>query len=152
MKVKKHEIIEFGEKEAEQLISMDIVACQIAESGAMGYRGGVFLVSSTGKVFFTCLLGPSDYSGNRKHTPRQILEQAFSPLKEFKCGIMGRGVSIPEGYMYEYLGMGNHLLVKNRISVEFQKLASARLKEHPEANLYNLWMDIVCDVLKNENE
>lgn len=145
-----HEIIEFGEKESEDLIGLDIVACQIAEAGAMGYHGGVFLVSSSGKVFFTCLLEPSDYSGNRKHTSLQNLEQVFPPLKEFGCGFMGRGVSVPEGFMYEYLGMGNHLLVKNCICEEFQKLASVRQEEHPEDILYNLWMDVVLDVLKNE--
>ena len=146
-----HEIIEFGEKESEDLIGLDIVACQIAEAGAMGYHGGVFLVSSSGKVYFTCLMKPSDYTGNRKHTPRHILEQVFPPLMECESGLMGRGVSAPEGFMHEYLGMGNHLLVKNCISEEFRKLASVRLKEHPDAILYNLWMDIVCDVLKKNH-
>ena len=37
-----HKITEFGENEAEKLIGKDIVACQIAERGAMGYHGGVF--------------------------------------------------------------------------------------------------------------
>ena len=142
-----HKIIEFGEKEAERLIGKDIVACQIAEGGAMGYHGGVFLVSSSGEIFFTCLLEPSDYSGNRKHTPRHVLCEYYPPLKEFECGLMGRGVTSPSGFKHEYLGMGNHLLVKDCIYQEFQELASVSLKEHPESILYNLWMDIVCDIL-----
>lgn len=142
-----HEIIEFGEKESEDLIGLDIVACQIAEAGAMGYHGGVFLVSSSGKVYFTCLMKPSDYTGNRKHTPRHILEQVFPPLMEFGY----HGVSTPDGFMYEYLGMGNHLLVKNCISEKFRKLASVRLKEHPDTILYNLWMDVVLDILKKNH-
>ncbi len=145
-----HEVIEFGENEAERLIDKDIVACQIAESGAMGYHGGVFLVSSAGEVFFTCLLEPNDYSGNRKHTPRHILTEVFPPLKEFECGLMGRGVTSPSGFKHEYLGMGNHLLVKDCVYQQFHELASASLKEHPESILYNLWMDIVCDVLEKD--
>lgn len=143
-----HKITEFGEKEAEKLISQDIVVCQIAEGGAMGYHGGVFLVSSSGEIFFTCLLEPSDYSGKRKHTPSHILSEYFPPLKEFECGLMGLGVVSPSGFRHEYLGMGNHLLVKNCIYHEFQELASVSLKEHPDNILYNLWMDIVCDILK----
>lgn len=142
-----HDIIEFGEHESEKLIGLDIVACQIAERGAMGYHGGVFLVSSTGDVFFTCLIEPSDYSGNRKHTPRQFLERVFPPLKDFGFGLMGRGVSCPNGFKHEYLGMGNHLLVKECIYKQFLELSFIRLKEHPETILYNLWMDIVCDIL-----
>ena len=44
-----HEVIEFGENEAERLIDKDIVACQIAEGGAMGYHGGVFLYPLLGR-------------------------------------------------------------------------------------------------------
>ncbi|MDY6379149.1 MAG: hypothetical protein SPL17_10750 [Bacteroidales bacterium] len=64
---------------------------------------------------------------------------------------MGRGVTFPSGFKHEYLGMGNHLLVKDCISKEFTKLASISLKEHPESILYNLWMDIVCDILKKSH-
>lgn len=151
MKAWGHDIIEFGEHEAEKLIGLDIAACQMAEGGAMGYHGGVFLVSSTSEVYFTCLIEPSDYSGYIKHTPRHTLEQVFPPLKDFGCGLMGRGVSCPDGFKYEYLGMGNHLLVKECIYKQFQELSSIRLKEHPETILYNLWMDIVCDILSNNN-
>ena len=145
MKAWGHDIIEFGEHEAEKLTGLDIVTCQIAEGGAMGYHGGVFLVSSTGEVFFTSLLEPSDYSRYRKHTPRQFLERVFPPLKDFGCGLMGRGVSSPDGFNHEYLGMGNHLLVKECIYKQFQELSSIRLKEHPETILYNLWMDIIWE-------
>ncbi len=92
-----HEVIEYGEIELKQMSGEDIVACQIAEGGAMGYYGGVFLVSST-------------------------------------C-----------------LGMGNHLLVKECIYKQFKELSSIRLTQHPETILYNLWMDIVCDILVNNS-
>ena len=152
MKAWGHDIIEFGEKEAVCLNGLDIIACQIAEGGAMGYHGGVFLVSSTGDVYFTCLLVPNNYSGNRKHTPRNILEQFFPSLQEFQSGLMGHGVTAPKGYKYAYLGMGNHLLVKDIICEEFNELVMARKEEQPGVILYNLWLDIVCDILAKDRD
>lgn len=143
-----YEIIEFGEHEAEKLISLDIIACQMAEGGAMGYHGGLFFVSSTGEKFFTCLLEPSAYSGYSMHTPLHVVEQVFPPLKDFESGLLGHGVTCPAGFKYEYLGMGNHLLVKDCIYEKFKEIASANLQEHPETILYNLWMDVVCEILK----
>lgn len=145
-----HEITEFGENEVNKLIGQEIVACQIAEGGAMGYHGGVFLVSSSGELFFTCLLEPSNYSGNKKHTPIHVLCEYFPPLMEFECGLMGWGVESPSGFKHIYLGMGNHLLVKDCVYQQFHELASANLKKHPKSILYNRWMDVICDVLEKE--
>ena len=47
-------------------------------------------------------------------------------------------------------GTGSYVS-KDCISKEFTKLASISLKEHPESILYNLWMDIVCDILKKSH-
>lgn len=150
MKAWGHNVTEFGEEESGILIDQDIVACQIAEGGAMGYHGGVFLISSSGKVYFTCLLEPTGWSGYRKYTPRLVLEKVFPPLKEFECGLMGHGVSSPGGFIHDYLGMGNHLLIKESIYNDFQKLAAIRTEEKPDSILYNLWMDVVCDILTKE--
>lgn len=147
MKAKGQKVIEFDETEAKSLLGLNIVACQIAEGGAMGIHGGVFLVSSEGKVFFTCLLKPSDYTGFKKHTPLDILTKILPALEEFNPGLMGHGVSVPRGFNYRYLGFGNHLLIKDCIYEEFDELAKKRIMEHPDKILYNLWLDIVLDIL-----
>ena len=147
-----HDIIEFGETEAENLVGLDIVACQIAEGGAMGYHGGVFLVSSTGEVYYTCLLQPSAFTGFSKFTSRKVLSKILPALDEFHPGLMGHGVTTPSGFVHKYLGMGNHLLIKNCIYEEFDKLEDKRMKEHPDKILYNLWLDVVLDILsKNKH-
>lgn len=63
---------------------------------------------------------------------------------------MGHGVSSPSGFIHDYLGMGNHLLIKESIYNDFQKLAAIRTEEKPDSILYNLWMDVVCDILTKE--
>lgn len=142
-----HKVIEFGENEAEKLVGLDIVACQIAEGGAMGYHGGVFLVSSTGEVYYTCLLQPSAYTGFSKCISRKVLAKILPALDEFHPGLMGHGVTTPSGFVHKYLGMGNHLLIKDCICKVFDRLADKRMKEHPDTILYNLWLDVVLDIL-----
>lgn len=147
MEAREHKAIEFDETEAQSLLGLDIVACQFAEGGAMGIHGGVSLVSSDGMVYFTCHLKPSEYTGFRKHTPSEILTRILPALEEFDPGLMGHGVSIPSGFNYKYLGFGNHLLVKDIIYEEFDKLARKRMEDYPDRILYNLWLDIVLDIL-----
>ena len=147
-----HDIIEFGETEAENLVGLDIVACQIAEGGAMGYHGGVFLVSSTGEVYYTCLLQPSAYTGFSKCTTLEVLAKILPALDEFHPGLMGHGVTAPRGFIHKYLGMGNHLLIKDCICKVFDKLADKRMKEQPDMILYNLWLDVVLDILPNNKD
>lgn len=142
-----HKVIEFGENEAKKLVGLDIVACQIAEGGAMGYHGGVFLVSSTGEVYYTCLLQPSAYTGFSKCTSREALAKILPALDEFHPGLMGHGVTTPSGFVHKYLGMGNHLLIKDCICKVFDKQADKRMKEQPDTILYNLWLDVVLDIL-----
>ena len=147
MEAREHKIIEFDETEAKNLLGLDIVACQIAEGGAMGIHGGVFLVSSNGAVYFTCFLEPSAYSGYKKHTPFDILTRILPALEGFDPGLMGHGVSVPSGFNYRYLGFGNHLLIKDCIYKEFDNLARERMGNCPTRILYNLWLDVVLDIL-----
>ncbi len=147
MEAREHKVIEFDETEAKSLVGLDIVACQIAEGGAMGIHGGVFLVSSDSKVYFTCLLKPSDYTGFKKHTPLDILTRILPALEEFDLGLMGHGVSVPRGFNYRYLGLGNHPLIKDCIYEEVDEMARKRLEDYPDRILYNLWLDVVLDIL-----
>lgn len=142
-----YETIEVGKEDLEQLQGLEIVAFQIAEPGAMGYHGGVFFVTSDKKVYSTCYLEPSAYTGNHRGMSYQDLESVFPPLKEFDHGLFGHNPVIPEGWHYSYLGCGNHLLVKGSMWVSFEKKVAKLEKEHPETILYNLWLQTIHSIL-----
>ena len=142
-----HEVIVVGDKDVESLIGLDIVAYQEAEGGAMGYHGGDFFVTSDKRVFFTCFLEPSAYSGLNVKMSDDNLRKVFPPLAEIKWGMFGMGSRYPEGWHYEYLGMGNHLLVRDDLKEEFLNESDRLLRSNPELIIYNLWLDAVLSIL-----
>ena len=147
MKAWGYDVTEVGEKDVPVLLGLDIVAFQFAEGGAMGYHGGVFFVTSDRKVYFTCHLMPSYYTGHAQCMSWNDLEKMFPPLKEFDHIIAHIGVVSTKGWEYTYLGMGNHLLIRKDTWDDFQG-ASARLKEkNPDNILYNLWLDAILEVI-----
>ena len=142
-----HEVIVVGDKDVESLIGLDIVAYQEAEGGAMGYHGGVFFVTSDKRVFFTCLLKRIFFTSIWEQMSDDNLLKVFPPLAEVKWGLIGRGTRYPEGWHYEYLGMGNHLLVRDDLKEEFLKESDRLLRSKPDYILYNIWLDTVLSIL-----
>ena len=140
--------IHVGNEDLTDLLGLDIVAFQLAEGGAMGYHGGVFFVTSDKKVYFTCYLEPSAYTGFSKYMSMENLEKVFPPLSDFNHGLMGFGAQKPEGWHYSYLGFGNHLLVRNDLHEDFSKAAKKLLDDHPKAILYGIWMDAILSALQ----
>ena len=132
-----HEVIVVGDKDVESLIGLDIVAYQEAEGGAMGYPGGVFFVTSDKRIFFTSIW---------EQMSDDNLLKVFPPLAEVKWGLFGRGTRYPEGWHYEYLGMGNHLLVRDDLKEEFLKESDRLLRSKPDCILYNVWLDTVLSI------
>ena len=133
-----HEVIVVGDKDVESLIGLDIVAYQEAEGGAMGYSGGVFFVTSDKRIFFTSIW---------EQMSDDNLLKVFPPLAEVKWGLLGRGTRYPEGWHYEYLGMGNHLLVRDDLKEEFLKESDRLLRSKPDSILYNMWLEAVLSIL-----
>ena len=130
-------MIVVGDKDVESLIGLDIVAYQEAEGGAMGYPGGVFFVTSDKRIFFTSIW---------EQMSDDNLLKVFPPLAEVKWGLLGRGTRYPEGWHYEYLGMGNHLLVRDDLKEKFLKESDRLLRSKPDYILYNLWLDAVLSI------
>ena len=122
----------------ESLIGLDIVAYQEAEGGAMGYPGGVFFVTSDKRIFFTSIW---------EQMSDDNLLKVFPPLAEVKWGLIGRGTRYPEGWHYEYLGMGNHLLVREDHKEPFIIASDKLLNNYPDTILYNLWLEAVLSIL-----
>lgn len=142
-----HEVIVVGDNDIDNLIGLDIVAFQMAEAGAMGYHGGVFFVTSDKEVYYTCILKPSAYTGYSIHMGEDNLLKVFPPLAEVEWGLFGHGSKYPEEWHYEYLGMGNHLLVRDDLKKRFVKASDRLRKSQPDSILYNLWLDTVVSIL-----
>ena len=141
------EIIEVGNEDVAGLLGLDIVAFQIAEGGAMGYHGGVFFVTSDRKAYSTCYLEPSAYTGFSKSMSWDNLGRVFPPLATMEHGLWTSGIRMLPGWQYSYLGMGNHLLVRNDVKRDFNKAAKKLLSDHPDTILYTQWLPAIISVL-----
>ena len=147
MERKYYNIIKVGDEEAAQLGNLDIVAFQYAVPGAMGGHGGVYFVTEKKKVYHTCYLPPSPYTGYSRHMSWENLERVFPPLTDFYDWLTVDGGKVPNGWKYESLGFGNHLLVKETLWDQFYARVEQLLKDNPDEILYNLWMQAIMDVL-----
>ena len=136
------DIIEVSDKDVPELMGLDIVAFQIASPGAMGYHGGVFFVTSDRKIFYTCYLKPSAYTGYSCFMSWDNLTKVFPPVKDLDADMIK-----PSEWHHKHLGYGNHLLVKQSLEEEFRKHAKSLLKENPGSILYNKWLEAILSIL-----
>lgn len=142
MKNFNYDIIKVGQADVHNLIGSNIVAFQIAAAGAMGDHGGVYFVTMEKKVYYTCYLKPSEFTGFSPYMPIEDIMQIFPPLKHFKYKLA------PFGWKYEYLGFGNDLLVKGDYYQAFTTEVEKLEKEYPGDILYNLWLPAIMNCLK----
>ena len=151
MKAWDYDIKEVGMEDVPNLMELDIAAIQMAEGGAMGIHGGVFFVTTSRDAFFTCYLSPSPYSGFHKCIEMDELKKIVPALAEFSHGLLGHGTKVPEGWQYEYLGAGNHLLIRDDFFEAFRKEAEKLGQEYPNLILYNTWLPAIMRVLGNDS-
>lgn len=151
MKAWDYDIKEVGMEDVPNLMGLYIAAIQIAEPGAMGIHGGVFFVTASMNAFFTCYLSPSPYSGFRKSIKMDELEKILPALSDFDHGLMGHGTKAPEGWQHKYLGVGNHLLIRDEIFEAFRKEAEKLGQEYPETIRYNTWLPAIMRALENNS-
>ena len=138
-----------GHDDVLDLIGINVVAIQIAEGGAMGRPGGVFFVTSESNVYFTYLRRQlSKDEAYREMTGDDIIK-IIPEISSFKSGMMGHGVEHPAGWYYEYLGMGNHLLVKSEYEKRFLQEVQIQEDLYPDKIHYNLWLDAILNALKS---
>ena len=111
-----------------------------AESGAMGEPGKILIITSGGSIFHGnyCL-------GDIK---LKKLFRSIPILKECDFGTFGDDTKIPDGWTYEYLGAGNHLLIRNDAFEEFREMIKDA--EYPE-DIYMLWFNVACDIIQQQN-
>ena len=87
---------------------------KIAESGAMGERGGIDFITEQGKLYHANYL----YSDLEWET----VQKAFPTINECGFGLFSEDDGVPKGWEYVALGMGNHLIVREDYYSEFEPL------------------------------
>lgn len=137
-----------GHDDVQDLIGIEVAAIQIAEGGAMGRPGGVFIVTTDARVFLTYLRGHLPEEGSHREMVGEDIVSIIPMIADFRSGLMGYGVQHPAGWYHHYLGMGNHLLVKAEYEPLFLKEAQILEGQNPEEILYNLWLEAILNVLK----
>lgn len=111
-----------------------------AESGAMGEPGSVMLITAGGSIFH-CNYCFGDVSLNK-------LCRCIPVLKECNFNVLEDTIRISDEWKHEYLGAGNHLLIRNDIYDRFKEAISDA--EYPE-DIYLLWFDAAWDIIEKQN-
>ncbi len=111
----------------------------VAEGGAMGVPGEIVFINENGKSFsLNYCFGDI--------TPDDVIE-VFPSLAECKFGMFGKGRTVPKGWNYVSLEMGNHLVISADIYDEFKEKTS-HIKYAYE--LYGKWYDIAVNIIENK--
>lgn len=107
-----------------------------AEAGAMGEPGRVLVVTAGGSIFHgNYCMGNIDVNK---------LFRSLPVLKYF-----GDTGGVPDDWKYEYLGAGNHLLIRSDVYREFKH--ELREVEYPE-DLYPIWLDAAWSIVQKRNK
>lgn len=137
-------MIEINSLNKDKAIGLDIVAFQWAAGGACGEPGGVVFITKDSKVYHT------NYVFDKYGVTFDDLCKIFPPLANMKVGIFGGGL-YPEGWKDQYLGLGNYLVVHESIWETFSDVAHKTLERRHNVDdyaiLYNIWLDVVLNVL-----
>lgn len=137
-------LIEITSTNKDKALGLDIVAFQWAAGGACGEPGGVIFITRDFQVYHT------NYVFDRYGITVDDLCEIFPPLAHIEAGVFGGGV-YPAGWKDQYLGLGNYLVVHESIWDDYSDMANKELErrqsEDNYAILYNIWADVVLNVL-----
>lgn len=114
-----------------------------AENGAMGEAGKVLIITSGGSIFH-CNYCYGDISLNK-------LYRSIPVLKACKFSAFGDEADIPNSWSYEYLGAGNHLLIRNDVYPDFKEVLKSNGAEYPE-DVYQIWFDTAWNIIEKQNK
>ena len=133
------ETIELSKANYTDYLPIDIAAIAYATTGAMGECGGITIVGRDSQTYHL----NHAYGDWDKEDVCTILPM----LKECDLDLLGNG-KYPDGWYERYMGFGNHLLIHKSILPEI--IEQTKNIEDP-AVLYQNWLRIVTEVLKNSN-
>lgn len=128
--------IELCNADLNRSIFKEVMFFSIAETGAMGEPGAIWMFLRSGTVYhFNYVFG--DAKINK-------VEKLFPILADCKFEPFGMKSSVPEGWHYVNLGMGNHLIVKDEVYPAFKEI----IAEDTEPSIaYMNWMKAAESVL-----
>lgn len=130
--MRKHTISEICNADLKKSTFRETQFVMFAESGAMGEPGAVVIVTADGDIFHcNYVYGDVELSKLCKTIP---------VLGEWYPGLFGAYDHIPEGWNCEYLGAGNHLLIRNDIYDEFKELIG---ENTDPSQIYSTWFDVL---------
>lgn len=112
----------------------------IAEGGAMGEPGAVCIVTAGGNIFH-CNYVYGDVNLSK-------LTDAIPVLKEWDAGMFGEYSSVPDGWHCEYLGAGNHLIIRNDVYNDFKRSIG---EDKSPSDIYAMWMDVAWKIIEGRN-
>lgn len=114
----------------------DVMFFSLAESGAMGEPGAVLFYVKSGELYhFNYVYGDVDI---------KKVEKLFPTLAECNFGLFGLGSSVPKGWNYVSLGMGNHLIVNDEVFAAFTEQIGA---ETEPSVVYMNWLNVAESII-----
>ena len=131
------EIIQINQDNYKKYIGLDILGFSIAGGGAMGEPGGVIICTKDLRWFHTNVCWTIEYDKLIKVIP---------PLRKCEFGPFGKAL-VPEGWFYTYLGMGNHLVLRDTLKQEFLKKTEGA--DSPGV-IYQKWARYVAEIVGGE--
>lgn len=111
-----------------------------AESGAMGEAGKVLIVTSGGSIFH------ANYCFGAIRLNK--LYRSIPVLKACHFDTLGNGTTVPNEWNYEYLGAGNHLIIRQDVYAEFKELLGSAI--YPD-EIYLIWLDVAWNIIEKQN-
>ena len=118
----------------------NVMFFSLAEAGAMGEPGAaLFYVKSGELYYFNYVYGEVDM---------EKVKSKFPVLAECRFGIFGMDSSVPEGWHYVNLGMGNHLIVSDKV---YNQFISEFSQDIEPSVLYQNWVEVAGKILEVNN-
>lgn len=133
------EPVELCNADLKKSIFKDVMFMSIAEGGAMGEPGAIWFYQKSG-VLYHCNYAFGDIKIDK-------VEKLFPTIANCEFGMFGLDSSVPEGWNYVNLGMGNHLIVNDSVYGRFVE----QLGDIEELSaVYMRWMEIADNILNGQ--
>lgn len=117
----------------------NVMFLSFAEGGAMGEPGAILFYLKSGELYHLNYV-----FGDAKLNKIQKL---FPVLSKCKFGLFGLDSSVPDGWNYVNLGMGNHLIVNDVVYPQFIEELGVDIE--PSVAYMN-WMRIAEKIVRKE--
>ena len=118
----------------------NVMFFSIAEAGAMGEGGAVLFYVKSGELYyFNYVYGDVDM---------EKVKNKFPALAKCRFGVFGMDTSVPKGWHYVNLGMGNHLIVSDTV---YNQFISEFSEDVEPSILYQNWVEVAGKVLKDNH-